>query len=56
MTMAKKAPKKTVEKKSFDLSSFKKTNGMDITVKEKELTWIPLSDSVPIGRNLYLKR
>tara|TARA_Y100000389_G_scaffold101490_1_gene98288 strand:- start:5017 stop:6123 length:1107 start_codon:yes stop_codon:yes gene_type:complete len=45
MNMAKKAPKKSIEKKSFDLSSFKKTNGMDITVKEKDLTWIPMSDS-----------
>jgi hypothetical protein len=45
MIMAKKAPKKSIEKKNFDLSSFKKTNGMDITVKEKDLTWIPLSDS-----------
>jgi hypothetical protein len=45
MNMAKKAPKKPIEKKNFNLSSFKKTNGMDITVKEKDLTWIPMSDS-----------
>ena len=45
MNMAKKAPKKSIGKKNFDLSSFKKTNGMDITVKEKDLTWIPMSDS-----------
>jgi len=45
MSMAKKAPKKPGDKKSFDLSSFKKHNGMDITVKEKDDTWIPLSES-----------
>lgn len=45
MSMAKKAPKKPGDKKSFDLSSFKKKNGMDITVKEKDDTWIPLSES-----------
>jgi len=43
--MAKKAPKKPVSKTNFDLKSFKKDNGIDITVKEKDLTWIPLSDS-----------
>lgn len=43
--MAKKAPKKTIEKKSFDLNSFKNKNGMDIKVKKKDITWIPLSDS-----------
>jgi len=43
--MSKKAPKKSVDKKSFDLGKFKKSKGMDITVKEKDLTWIPLSDS-----------
>jgi hypothetical protein len=41
----KKLPKKTIEKKSFDLNSFKKNNGLDITVKEKPLTWIPLSEA-----------
>lgn len=40
-----KAPKKPVGKKNFDLNSFKKKNGMDITVKDKDLSWIPLSDS-----------
>ena len=43
--MAKKAPKKPISKQNFDLMSFKENNGYDITVKEKELTWIPLSDS-----------
>ena len=43
--MAKKAPKKPVSKSNFDLNKFKKNNGYDITVKDKELTWIPLSDS-----------
>lgn len=43
--MAKKAPKKPVSKQNFDLGGFKKDNGFDITIKEKELTWIPLSDS-----------
>jgi len=43
--MAKKAPKKAVGKTNFDLKSFKKNKGIDITVKEKELTWIPLSES-----------
>lgn len=43
--MAKTAPKKQIDKKSFDLNLFKKEKGLDITVKEKELTWIPLSDA-----------
>jgi len=43
--MSKQAPKKPIVKKKFDLGSFKKNNGMDMTVKEKDLTWIPLSDS-----------
>jgi len=43
--MAKKAPKKPISKQNFDLGGFKKNNGFDITIKEKELTWIPLSDS-----------
>ena len=34
--MAKQAPKKPIGKKKFDLGSFKKKNGMDITVKDKE--------------------
>ena len=40
-----KPPKKPIGKKSFDLGKFKKNNGMDIVVKEKELTWVPLSDA-----------
>ena len=43
--MSKKTPKKVTEKKSFDLKSFKKSKGIDMTVKEKDITWIPLSDS-----------
>ena len=43
--MSKKTPKKPIDKKSFDLGKFKKNNGLDITVKEKDLTWIPLSDA-----------
>ena len=44
MTMAKKPPKKLPNKK-FDLSKFKKDKGFNTVVKEKELTWIPLSDA-----------
>jgi len=43
--MSKKAPKKAVSKTNFDLNNFKKNKGVDITVKEKEITWVPLSDS-----------
>lgn len=43
--MASKAPKKPIAKKPFDSASFKKDNGFDNVVKDKELTWIPLSDS-----------
>ena len=43
--MSSKPPKKPIGKKSFDLGKFKKNNGMDIVVKEKELTWVPLSDA-----------
>lgn len=43
--MAKKAPKKPVSKANFDLNNFKSNNGFDVSVKEKDLTWIPLSDS-----------
>lgn len=43
--MAKKAPKKPIAKKNFDLNAFKKSTGMDVTVKKKEVSWIPLSDS-----------
>ena len=44
--MTKKAPKKTTEtntaNKKFDLDSFKKNNGYDVTIKEKEISWIPM--------------
>jgi len=43
--MAKKAPKKPVSKQNFDLGKFKDNNDMDVKVKKKEVTWIPLSDS-----------
>ena len=43
--MASKAPKKPIAKKPFNSASFKKDNGFDNVVKDKELTWIPLSDS-----------
>ena len=43
--MASKAPKKPIAKKAFNSASFKKDNGFDNVVKDKELTWIPLSDS-----------
>jgi hypothetical protein len=43
--MSKKAPKKPVSKSDFDLNKFKQNNGYDITVKEKDLTWISLSDA-----------
>jgi hypothetical protein len=46
--MTKKAPIKKTEtpsKFSFDITSFKQKNGFDITVKEKDLTWIPLSEA-----------
>jgi hypothetical protein len=42
--MAKK-PQKTIEKKEFDLNTFKKNQGLDFNVKDKELRWIPLSDA-----------
>ena len=41
--MAKKAPNKKVSKQSFDLNKFKKNKGLDKKVKDKELSWIPLS-------------
>ena len=42
--MANKPKKKPIEKKSFDLDAFKKTEGLDNIIKEKELAWIPLSE------------
>jgi hypothetical protein len=56
--MANKPKKKPIEKKSFDLDAFKKTEGLDNIIKEKELAWIPLSEAfhdavkvpgIPIG-------
>lgn len=41
--MAKKGPKKVIEKKSFDLDSFLESEGLNSEPKDKELTWIPLS-------------
>lgn len=45
--MAKKTvpAKKTLEKKFFNLKEFKKNNGFGNVVKEKELSWVPLSDA-----------
>ena len=43
--MSKTTPKKPIDKKSFNLTDFKKKHGLDAVVKEKEVTWIPLSDS-----------
>ena len=37
--------KDPIKKGQFDLSKFKKENGLGQTVKDKELTWIPLSDA-----------
>jgi len=56
--MAKKPEKKIIPKQEFDLESFKKTEELDFTIKDKELRWIPLSDAfhdavklpgIPIG-------
>lgn len=41
----KKTTKSSINKKNFDLKSFKENNGFNSVVKEKELSWIPLSDS-----------
>ena len=56
--MAKKPEKKGIEKKEFNLNDFKKTQGLDFQIREKELAWIPLSEAfhdavkvpgIPIG-------
>lgn len=56
--MAKKPAKNTIEKKEFNLDDFKKQSGLNFSVKEKELQWIPLSEAfhdavkvpgIPIG-------
>ena len=36
---------KSAVKAAFDLTQFKKTNNFDHKVKEKELTWIPMSEA-----------
>jgi len=41
--MAKKPEKKMIPKKEFDIDSFKSEEGLDYTIKDKELQWIPLS-------------
>jgi hypothetical protein len=55
--MAKK-PTKVIEKKEFNLSEFKKDQGLNFQIKEKELAFIPLSEAfyeavkvpgIPIG-------
>lgn len=38
-------PKKTIEKKSFDLQLYKESKGLTRKIKNKELTWIPLSEA-----------
>jgi len=43
--MAKKPEKKNIEKKAFDLESFKSEQGLDNVVKDKELSWVPLSEA-----------
>ena len=56
--MAKKPTKGAIEKKEFNLEDFKKSENLNFTIKEKELAWIPLSESfheavkvpgIPIG-------
>ena len=34
-----KKPTKIIEKKSFNLDSFKEQEGLDNVIKEKEITW-----------------
>jgi hypothetical protein len=43
MAKSKKPSKKTVSKSSYSLEDFKKSQGVEKTVKDKELSWIPLS-------------
>lgn len=43
--MAKKGPKKSIEKKEFDFNSFKKKLVPNVSVKDKPLSWIPLSEA-----------
>lgn len=50
--MPSKAPKKSVDKKKFSLQDFKKQKGLDNKVKDKELTWLPLSQAFPDALNI----
>lgn len=44
--MAKRVKPETAgASKAFDLTAFKKQNNLDVVVKEKELSWIPLSSA-----------
>lgn len=56
--MAKKPQKNKIEKKSFDLEAFKAASGLGGVIKDRELSWIPLSEAfhdalkvpgIPIG-------
>jgi len=56
--MGKKPPKTPIAKSGFNLDDFKNNNGLNMVVKEKELSWIPLSEAfhdavkvpgIPIG-------
>lgn len=41
--MAKKGPKKVIEKKSFDLDAFMESENLVSEPQDKELSWVPLS-------------
>lgn len=41
--MANKLPKKTIEKKTFDLDAFLESENLNSEPQDKEITWIPLS-------------
>ena len=56
--MAKKPSKTPIEKTEFSINDFKKNQGLDFQIKERELAWIPLSEAfhdavkvpgIPIG-------
>ena len=56
--MAKKPTKTSIQKKEFSLDAFKESEGLDNIIKDKELSWIPLSEAfhdalkipgIPIG-------
>lgn len=38
-------PKKILEKKTFDIQKYKESKGLTRKIKNKELSWIPLSDA-----------